>query len=339
MREHGIEPNVITYSVAISACGKGSKWERALELLSEMRERRIDPNAITYSAAISACEKGSQWEFALELLCEMRERRITPDVITYSAAISACEKGSQWERALELLSEMEQRGIEADAITYNAAISACEKGSQWERALALMSEMRERGLKPNVITYDALIIACHNAGAETHAQRMYRESLDCGLRSHWVEGSKLDLHDLSVAVAKTAVAIVLEDIQSSQCSRLPPGNDLVIITGRGKRSVNGVLLLGPAILDMLAQPAYAVLGAAADPNNDGCVLVSAACLLEWAPLASKSARAHGNTATDDGCFSGLTAAELKDLLRHRGLPVSGNKPELVRRLVEHTNGA
>ena len=58
MRQRGLEPDVITYSAAISACEKGSQWERALELLDEMRQRGLEPDVITYSAAISACEKG-----------------------------------------------------------------------------------------------------------------------------------------------------------------------------------------------------------------------------------------------------------------------------------------
>ena len=110
---------------------------------------------------------------------------------------------------------------------------------------------------------------------------MYREFFDCGLRSHWLEGSKLDLHDMSVAVAETAVAVVLEDVRSGQCARLPRGSDLMIITGRGNHSDDGVVLLRPAVMDMLAQPAYAALDAAIDPNNDGRVRVTAACLAEW----------------------------------------------------------
>ena len=109
---------------------------------------------------------------------------------------------------------------------------------------------------------------------------MYRESLDCGLRSHW-EGSKLDLHDMSVAVAETAVAVVLEDVRSGQCTCLPLGSDLVIITGRGNHSDGGIVLLRPAVLEMLDQPEYAALEAAIAPDNDGRVRVAATRLAEW----------------------------------------------------------
>jgi len=46
----------------------------ALELLSEMKARGLQPDVISYNAAISACEKGLQWEKTLELLSEMNSR-------------------------------------------------------------------------------------------------------------------------------------------------------------------------------------------------------------------------------------------------------------------------
>ena len=88
----------------------------------------VEPDVITYSAAISACEKGRQSEMALELLERMKRAGIPPTVITYNAAISACEKGRQWKRALELLDEMKASGrVEPDVITYNAgeSVNAC----------------------------------------------------------------------------------------------------------------------------------------------------------------------------------------------------------------------
>ena len=93
-----MEPNVISYSSAISARSKGQQWEQALS-------SRLEPNVISYSSAISACSKGQQWEQALSLLSEMRSSWLQPDVISYNSAISACDKGRQWEQALSLCIE------------------------------------------------------------------------------------------------------------------------------------------------------------------------------------------------------------------------------------------
>jgi pentatricopeptide repeat protein len=93
-------------------------------LLEEMQAKGVEPDVITYNAAISACEKGGQWEKALQLLEEMQAKGVEPDVITYSATISACEKGGQWEKALQLLEEMRAKGLKPDVITSAAVIDA-----------------------------------------------------------------------------------------------------------------------------------------------------------------------------------------------------------------------
>ena len=74
-------------------------WEQSLQLLGQMREMRITRLVISFSAAISACGKGGQWARVLPLFDKMREEGITLDMISFSAAVSACEKGGQWARA------------------------------------------------------------------------------------------------------------------------------------------------------------------------------------------------------------------------------------------------
>jgi pentatricopeptide repeat protein len=105
----------------------------------QRREKLNRPDVISYSAAISACEKGSQWQRALDLLKEMREQDVQPDLPCFNAAISACEKGSQYQRALELLDEIQEQGLEPDAISFSAAISACERAGERRKALRLYS--------------------------------------------------------------------------------------------------------------------------------------------------------------------------------------------------------
>ena len=58
-----------------------------------------------------------------------------------------------------------------------------------------------------------------------------------------------------------------------------------------------------------------------------------------ASLVVRNHNAHRSAVATRRSISGLELAELKELLRQSQLPVSGNKPELVRRLVEHANEA
>ncbi|CAK0795996.1 unnamed protein product [Prorocentrum cordatum] len=168
-----LEPDVIVYNAAISACEKGEQWQRALGLLSEMREADLQPNVISATTLRSArarrASSGSGlWCFS----ARCGERICSPTLPIYSAGvsacekgdycagISACEKGEQWQRGLALLSEMWEAKLKPNVNSYNAGISACEKGVQWLRALALLSDMREAQLEPDVISYCAGISAC-----------------------------------------------------------------------------------------------------------------------------------------------------------------------------------
>ena len=60
-----MEPGVITYNIAISACEKGRQWERAVGVPGELAARAARaggpaPNVVSFNAAISACEKGQE---------------------------------------------------------------------------------------------------------------------------------------------------------------------------------------------------------------------------------------------------------------------------------------
>ena len=43
----------------MSACEKGSQWQLAMGLLSVMQTTKLEPDVISYNAAISACEEDS----------------------------------------------------------------------------------------------------------------------------------------------------------------------------------------------------------------------------------------------------------------------------------------
>ena len=98
MKNSGIEPDVISYSAAISACEKGGRWEQALEVFDEMRSRGVEPNVITYTSAMSACVKSGEPHTALRLFDELLETEgsssetsgvVAPDGPCYHA-------GRQW---------------------------------------------------------------------------------------------------------------------------------------------------------------------------------------------------------------------------------------------------
>jgi pentatricopeptide repeat domain-containing protein 1 len=199
-----VEMDVISFSAAISACEKGGEWEKALQLMRVMVQNKHKLDTITLNAAISACEKSGQWETALGLLESMPGLGIAPNVITISATISACGKGGQWEKALYLFESMPEHSLEPDAIAVRSTVEALDAADQFDRAAHIMEEGRSRGLFDDV----------------------------------WVSDSTVDLHQCSAAWARSLLRCLLRDLRTSKRKVC----DIVVITGRGNRSVGSPVL-------------------------------------------------------------------------------------------------
>jgi pentatricopeptide repeat protein len=51
---------VVMYTAAITAMGRNGEWKRGLGLLREMQRKGLQPNVMTYYAAISACSRAGR---------------------------------------------------------------------------------------------------------------------------------------------------------------------------------------------------------------------------------------------------------------------------------------
>ena len=55
MRQKGLEPDVTTYTAAISASDKAKQSEEAFRLLEEMRQKGLQPNVFMYCSHLCMC--------------------------------------------------------------------------------------------------------------------------------------------------------------------------------------------------------------------------------------------------------------------------------------------
>jgi pentatricopeptide repeat protein len=150
MQATGVAPDVITYSILISACAKGGKWERALALLEEMRAAGVKPDVYSFSAAIQACAAAQQPAVARQLF-EEASSTLTADRVTFNAVLDAvcthdpAEARALWRRGCELglytKVEQTERG-EPMLDLHDHSEGAAETAVRWwleERVLAMRS--------------------------------------------------------------------------------------------------------------------------------------------------------------------------------------------------------
>ena len=65
---HGRSSFAREYAARTNQLGKVKQWQSILSLLGETRAAGLQADVIPYNAAISACGRGQQWKRALALL-------------------------------------------------------------------------------------------------------------------------------------------------------------------------------------------------------------------------------------------------------------------------------
>lgn len=165
----GIEPNDVSYSTAMSACGGCGDGQQVLDLLQEMDEAGLKPNVVAYTMAMGACLDCRQWETALDVFDKIHSREgVEPNVVTYNKAIEACGAagGARWQQALQLFRQMQIEKIRPNVVTYRKTIQALAEADRWEDAFTVLGEMTTtHGIRPkNPVVYLATMRACAAGG-------------------------------------------------------------------------------------------------------------------------------------------------------------------------------
>ena len=55
------------FTLCIRALARRSLWPQALRLLPEMRHRQLEPNVLSFNVAMDACQKAHEWQRAISL--------------------------------------------------------------------------------------------------------------------------------------------------------------------------------------------------------------------------------------------------------------------------------
>ena len=156
-------------TLAVVAGSLGSRWQRAIGVLSE--------DAHVMKAVITACAQGKAWaealhlassglkvtawnsvigavgwRLAIEIFHSLQELRVERDEVTRNALLKSMAEGSQWSRALEVGAR--------DIVGWASIMTACDKGSQWSKVLQIFETLRS----DNEVILNLAMHACETGG-------------------------------------------------------------------------------------------------------------------------------------------------------------------------------
>ncbi|CAE8702985.1 unnamed protein product, partial [Polarella glacialis] len=129
---------------ARSVCMEAGQWERALELGWESVERGLEPDVISCNVMLTALERLGRWRDGLSILDDMISRKMQPTSSTYGSLIpsgSDDEDSDSWLRAIGLFEASLAQGLEPCVITCGKVINSCGRCGHWELALQWLWNM------------------------------------------------------------------------------------------------------------------------------------------------------------------------------------------------------
>lgn len=87
MKEYGIKPNVVTYSILAMAYSQNGETERAEKLILNMLDSKVWPNEQTCGIIISGyCKEGNMAD-AVRFLYRMKELGVHPNLVIFNSLI------------------------------------------------------------------------------------------------------------------------------------------------------------------------------------------------------------------------------------------------------------
>jgi len=186
--EYGVNPNVISYSVALDAWARSPIREGAdrargiLDWLQSSERASLRPNIVSYTSVLHAYARRGQAGKAETLLNEMirRDELPEPDTRSYSALLHAFQKSRDHDAALKaeaLLGKMHMLYHDGSLSTpptvfcYSSVLASWAKIGHADRAEAILQFMQHQsGVRPNIVCYNSMLNAWANHVAANSAE-------------------------------------------------------------------------------------------------------------------------------------------------------------------------
>lgn len=153
-------PEEAIYAAAIGACGRRSNWAQALWVLDEMSAAAVESQGPAHLEAMRACRTAASTPKVVELLHTMAGQSLEVDKAAFLAAFNSCRSADAWGRALQVFNMMAESGVEVDILGYTSAASISLKQQRWQQTLELLDSMVSRRLLMDTVTYSIYIEAC-----------------------------------------------------------------------------------------------------------------------------------------------------------------------------------
>uniref|UniRef100_A0A1D1YGG3 Pentatricopeptide repeat-containing protein At3g59040 n=1 Tax=Anthurium amnicola TaxID=1678845 RepID=A0A1D1YGG3_9ARAE len=159
MQRAGIQPDVVSYALLISAYGKAWRDDEALAVFEEMLDAGVRPTKKAYNILLDAFAISGMVEEARTVFKSMRRDRCIPDLCSYATMLSAHVNASDMEGAEKFFQRLKQDGLEPNVVIYGTLMKGYAKVNDLEKVMQTYERMRMQGIEGNQMIFTTIMDA------------------------------------------------------------------------------------------------------------------------------------------------------------------------------------
>ena len=184
-----VEPNVITFTTAMTSHITMWSWPRSLNFLELMPQTHVGPNMFTFSTAINICKRG-EWPWATALLEKMsKDFRLQRNLVCFNVL-----GPNNWYLPMTTLHEFSPKSSDKNPpicfwwrhfagwsclkipdIT-EACINDASWGGTWSCAVRVLDSMEQAAVYPDIFSLTGTMKSCERNGKWQDALRLFEEA-------------------------------------------------------------------------------------------------------------------------------------------------------------------
>jgi pentatricopeptide repeat protein len=179
MREHGLQPNKITYNELINARVEAKDRNGVWQLLAEMKNEGEAPNSVTCAILLKALNQRASKQDVSKTMALVDQMEDPMDEVLFSSVIEACLRVGQLDLLSRQMQKYARQGglIGLSAPTYGSMIKAYGQARDIERMWELWHEMEKRQVKATAVTIGCMIDALVKNGCVEDAWNLVHDLL------------------------------------------------------------------------------------------------------------------------------------------------------------------
>merc|ERR1719491_1189189 len=177
--------DVVSYNTVIKGFAQSGMLPRCFDCLHEMREHGLEPDDVSFGTLLDTCIADNDITTANEVVDLLVRGDRPVDTVMCTLFIKGLVRAQRLPKAMELYEEMKRRtceGSRPDIVTYSVLIKAFVDAHDLERALLLVEDMAAAGHSPDDIILTHLLEGCRYVGNHALGKRLFTDMMAAGVK-------------------------------------------------------------------------------------------------------------------------------------------------------------